>query len=160
LCMASPPLEVCDLTTIHILIWQWEKQIWMNWRMQFHVMGIFKWSFKLIFFAFVCHQHCTNINVPDNVICKRMRLASPHLDVWFDDEKNKFEWIQECNFMWWESSIEISNWFFNLYMPSMLQYINVLNNMICKRMCLTSPHLDVWKHVDLFIVLRVITNDW
>jgi hypothetical protein len=38
-----------------------EKRIWANWRMQFHVIRKFKWSFKLIFFASVCHPRCTSI---------------------------------------------------------------------------------------------------
>jgi hypothetical protein len=38
-----------------------EKQIWANWRMQFHVIEKFKWRFKLFFFASVCHPRCTSI---------------------------------------------------------------------------------------------------
>jgi hypothetical protein len=38
-----------------------KKQIWANWRMQFHVIGKFKWRFKHFFFASVCHPRCTSI---------------------------------------------------------------------------------------------------
>jgi hypothetical protein len=155
LCMASPSLEVCDLTAVHVLIWRRDKRIWANWRMQFHVIWKFNWSFKLIFFASVCHPRCTSINVHDNVICKRMCLASHHLDVWkrVDRRKNGFERIGECNFMWSESSNEVSNWFFlPLCAIHAAQVYKCARQREMQKDVSRSPHLDVWRRVDLFIV--------
>jgi hypothetical protein len=52
-----------------------------------------------------------------------------------------FSWICSLNFMWSESSSEVSNWFF-------FASVNVQDNGICRRMCLASPHLHGWKGVD------------
>jgi hypothetical protein len=56
------------------------------------------------------------------------------------DGKTRIDRIGECNFMWSESSTEVSNWFF---LP--LYVIHVHDNLTCKRMSLESPHFYVGK---------------
>jgi hypothetical protein len=41
--------DVSGFSAFGRLIWRREKRIWVNSRMEFHVMGKFNWSFKLIF---------------------------------------------------------------------------------------------------------------
>jgi hypothetical protein len=48
---------------------------------------------------------------------------------WFDDRMNRFGRIGGCNFMWSESSSEVSNWLFCLCMPS------TLHKYKCARQC-------------------------
>jgi hypothetical protein len=86
-----------------------KKQIWANWKMQFHVIARFNWPFKHFFFASVCHPRCTSI-----WMCAT-KSASRHFYVWkrVDRRKSRFERIGECNFTWSQSSSDLSNIFFS-----------------------------------------------
>jgi hypothetical protein len=98
-----------------------EKQIWANWRMQFQVIGKFKWSLKLIFFC-LCMSSTLHkyINVHDFKGCGWHAVISTFGNASIDG-KDRFD---------------------------------ELDNVICKRMCRAYPHFEVWRYVDLFIVLQ------
>ncbi len=129
-----------------------KNQNWPNRIMQFHVIGKFKWSFKLIFFASMSSTCTTTwpakrclwnllISTLAKGVDRRENQTWPNWRMQFH-VIGKFKWSFKLTF-------------FCLCMSSTLhEYMNVHDNVICNRMCLASPHLDVWRPVDLLIVLQ------